>query len=193
MMHQMKDPANQPPACPFCGQPVERPRELKTRRPGEMPVGSCPCGAVYACDVTGHNLGAAFIEALVFGCNMDWDLAWSLLPGEDYLEKPVEGYDLESHLIVPGGSFQGRRVRGALYFVRLHRDIREATGEGVQKSLAQAAPAAAAAAPCRPAPQRLPTRQEIEEMVRNYQFAPLLHAAARHQSATTRVGDISTS
>jgi hypothetical protein len=63
--------------------------------PHEMPVGSCSCGAVYACDETGHNLGSAMIEALVFGCNMDWDLAWGLLPEEDYLEKLVENYDLE--------------------------------------------------------------------------------------------------
>jgi len=69
--------------CPFCGKPIERPRELATHRPREMPVGSCTCGAVYAYDATGHNLGAAFVEALVFACNWDWDLAWGLLPEED--------------------------------------------------------------------------------------------------------------
>ena len=43
------------PACPFCGHLVERPAE----KPGEMPVGSCTCGAVYAFDETGHSLGTA--------------------------------------------------------------------------------------------------------------------------------------
>jgi len=53
------------PTCPFCGIFIEKPKELSTRMPGEMPVGSCSCGAVYACDETGHNLGSAMIEALV--------------------------------------------------------------------------------------------------------------------------------
>ena len=75
------------PSCPFCGTLIEKPKELAVRMPHEMPVGACSCGAVYAFDVTGHNLGTAMIEALVFGCNGDWDLAWDLLPEEDYLQK----------------------------------------------------------------------------------------------------------
>jgi len=102
-----------------------------------MPVGACSCDAVYACDVTGHNQGAAFIEALVFGCNQDWDLAWGLLPGEDYLVKAVEDYDPDTHLLIPGGSYEGRRISGVLYFVRLHSDIREVTAAGVQEKLKQ--------------------------------------------------------
>lgn len=123
------------PSCPFCGLPIDRPQEQEVYRPGEMPVGSCPCGAVYAYDVTGHNLGAAFSEALVFGCNLDWDLAWNLLPEEDYLEALVENYDIESNYIIPSGSFEGRRISGGLYFIRLHSEFREATGEAVQKRL----------------------------------------------------------
>ena len=125
------------PRCPFCGLQIERPQELAVHRPGEMPVGSCSCGAVYAFDVTGHNLGAAFSEALVFGCNMDWDLAWNLLPEEDYLQALVENYDIESNYIIPAGSYEGRRIAGALYFIRLHHDIREATGPAVEKRIEQ--------------------------------------------------------
>lgn len=164
------------PECPFCGLPVEKPKELAVRRLGEMPVGSCSCGAVYACDVSGRNMGAAFIEALVFGCNMDWDLAWGLAPGEDYREQLVERYDLESHKVVPHGSFEGRRIKGALYFVRLHKDIREVTGTGVRKKLEKAAPAAAD--PPSPLPGLRPlTKQQVEELVESYQMGPLLQAA----------------
>ena len=166
------------PTCPFCEMPIERPKELQTRRLGEMPVGSCTCGAVYACDVTGHNLGSAFIEALVFGCNMDWDLAWNLFPGEDYLEKLVEHYDSESHLIVPVGSFEGRRISGALYFIRLVKDIQEATERGVQEKLDRATPVLPEASPKGVTEKRF-TKKEIEELVRTYRIEPLLAIAGQ--------------
>jgi len=126
------------PVCPFCGVFIEKPKELTTRMPGEMPVGSCSCGAVYACDETGHNLGAAMIEALVFGCDMDTDLAWGLLPDDDYVEEIVEHYDYINHSIIPGRFFESRRISGALYFIRLHDDIQEVTSEGVRKRLDKA-------------------------------------------------------
>ncbi len=167
------------PACPFCGLPVERPADLKTRRYGEMPVGSCACGAVYACDASGRNLGSAFIEALVFGCDMDWDLAWNLLPGEDYTDKLVDRYDSVSHLIVPTGFYQGRRVSGALYFIRLHREIREVTWRGVQHRLEQARAAAAPPGPPVGAvPEKGLTRKEVEDLVAGYRPEPIIAAAA---------------
>lgn len=182
------------PTCPFCGLPIDRPKELETRRPGEMPVGSCSCGAVYAYDATGHNLGAAFTEALVFGCNMDWDLAWGLLPEEDYLEKIIEHYDYWTHLVVPGGIFEGRRISGALYFIRMHEDIQEVTQEGVQKRLKKAVPASHVQANEQPgravknkavsgqavnAVKDTLSKKEVETMVREYHVEPLLKAAGR--------------
>ncbi|MHB8986981.1 MAG: DVU0298 family protein [Eubacteriales bacterium] len=167
------------PECPFCGLPVERPKEPAARRQGEMPVGSCSCGAVYAYDVTGHNLGSAFIEALVFACNMDWNLAWLLLPEEDYQENLVENYDSESHFIIPSGSYEGRRVSGALYFIRLHNDIREATGEGVREKLARATPISIK----QPNPKRSGdkgfTKKEVEDLVREYKVSALLGIATQ--------------
>jgi hypothetical protein len=163
-------------ACPFCGLPVEKPRELATHRPLGMPVGSCACGAVYAYDATGHNLGAAFVEALVFACDMDWDLAWSLLPEEDYLTSLVEQYDGETHYVIPDGTYEGRRVAGALFFVRLHRDIQEVTLEGVREKLARAVPAA-------PAPEPRATlgaplaKKRVAELVAQNRIDPLLQAA----------------
>lgn len=146
-----------------------------------MPVGACSCGAVYACDITGHNLGAAFIEALVCGCNGDWDLAWGLLPEEDYLEELVENYDYETHRIVPGGAYQGRRISGALYFIKLQPDILEVTRPEVDKK-----PVRGQAAPEKNGikdesagvggEKRL-SKQEIRAMVASYQVEPLLNGA----------------
>jgi hypothetical protein len=168
------------PTCPFCGVIVERPRELETRRQGEMPVGRCACGAVYACDESGRNVGSAQIESLVFGCDMDWDLAWSLLPEEDYRQEIVEHYDLQNHLIVPGGYLEGRRIPGALLFVRLHDDVLEVTAEGVRKRLGRATPPPAASPPSRevPAGGAPMTKRDVESHVRAYELAPLVEVAA---------------
>ena len=163
--------------CPFCGLPLERPKELDIKRPGDMPVGTCVCGAVYAHDVTGHNLGAAFAEALVFAANMDWDLAWNLQPEEDYKDDLVKDYDLESNLIVPGGNFEGRIVKGALFFVRMHNDIQDATAEGVQKKMARSKPVSKSSTDTKPSEKSFDKKQ-VEEMVSNYQIEPLLDIAA---------------
>jgi HEAT repeat protein len=166
------------PSCPFCGRLIERPKELTTRMPTEMPVGACACGAVYACDVTGHNLGAAMIEALVFACDGEWDLAWDLLPEDDYLEKQVSNYDDETHLIVHSSAYQGRQISGKLYFIRLHKDIREVTEEGARKRLEKSAPA-----PVRRTPKmrekRSFTKKDVEALVRAYDVESLLSMAER--------------
>ncbi|HBX23009.1 MAG TPA: PBS lyase [Desulfotomaculum sp.] len=165
--------------CPFCGLAIERPSELNTHRLGEMPVGSCSCGSVYAYDVSGHNLGSAFSEALVFSCDMDWDLAWNLLPDDDYLESLVENYDDETNLIVPDGFLEGRKIPGALYFIRLHDDIREATEEGVHKKLERARPVKQISKkPARGIVKRSFTKQEVAQLVNEYRLEPLLEFAA---------------
>ena len=164
------------PLCPFCGLLIEGPKELSSRRAGEMPVGSCSCGAVYACDETGHNLGSAMIEALVFGCNMDWDLAWGLEPEEDYLQEIVENYDLNNHLIIPGGAYEGRRITGALYFIRLHKDVQEVTSEGVRQRLAKAAPVSSDSSAGHARKKTL-SKKEVEQLVKEYQLDPILSAA----------------
>ncbi len=162
--------------CPFCGLPVEKPKELATRKPGEMPVGMCSCGAVYACDETGHNLGAALIEALLFGCNMDWDLAWGLAADEDYQQEVVEDYDLHTHLVVPSGAYEGRKVSGALYFIRLHPEVREVTAEGAEDRLRKAESTPSKPPAKRPAGKRM-SKQEVEEKIKAYRLAPILDAA----------------
>ncbi len=164
------------PICPFCGMLIERPQELSTRMPGEMPVGSCSCGAVYACDETGHNLGAAMIEALVFGCDLDSDLAWGLLPEEDYVEEIVENYDYVRHLIVPGGFNEGRRISGALFFIRLYEDVQEVTSKGVQKRIEKASSLASKREINRTGKRPL-TKKEIEEYVKEFRVDKILSVA----------------
>jgi len=111
--------------CPFCGMDVARPRESAQRKMTEFPVGTCECGAVYVADATGHNIGSAMVECLVYACNDEWDLAWELIPEEDYLTGRIEDYDEVTHQVVPKRNLDGRAVRGVLYFIRLHKEISE--------------------------------------------------------------------
>jgi hypothetical protein len=161
--------------CPFCSLFVEKPKELATRKPGEMPVGMCSCGAVYACDETGHNLGAALIEALLFGCDMDWDLAWDLVADEDYKQEIVENYDFTTHLVIPSGTYEGRKT-GALYFIRMHQEVQEVTTQGARKRL-ENAPKDAPATREKQAPAKRMSKREVERKVKDYQIDPILDAA----------------
>lgn len=120
--------ANVRPWCPFCGNDVGRPTELAQRKMTEFPVGTCDCGSVYVCDATGHNVGAAMVECLVYACGDVWDLAWELIPEDDYLTARVENYDEITNRVVAKQNVDGRAVRGLLYFVRLHKDIAEIAG-----------------------------------------------------------------
>lgn len=111
------------PWCPFCGQDVGRPREPVQRKMDEFTMGVCQCGAVYTCDPTGFNVGAAMVEAIVHACDDNWDLAWELLPDEDYLTGRIDNYDEQTHQVYETKNVDGRKVSGVLYFVRLHREL----------------------------------------------------------------------
>ncbi|MBE3587338.1 MAG: PBS lyase [Thermoanaerobacteraceae bacterium] len=165
------------PVCPFCGLDIDRPAETATKSV-EMPVGECRCGAVYAYDATGHNLGTAFFNALVFACHLDWERALDMLSGEDYGEEIVHNYDRQSHLIIPGAFFEGRKIGGALYFIKLK-------GEGGKS------PRSSETTGCHtdylgknnPSPvvreKKRISKGELETLVRDYQVESLLEAA-RH-------------
>ncbi len=113
------------PWCPFCGHKVGRTSDAIERRLNEFPVGRCQCGAVYSCDATGHSVGAAMVETLVFACNDNWDFAWELMPEDDYLTGIIENYDEDTHQVIAEKNIDGRAVRGVLFFVRLHTEISE--------------------------------------------------------------------
>ena len=111
------------PWCPFCGQVVGRPKEPVQRKLDEFTVGECQCGATYTCDPTGFNVGAAMVEAIVHACDDNWDLAWELLPDEDYLTGRIDNYDEQTHQVYETKNVDGRKVAGVLYFVRLNREL----------------------------------------------------------------------
>ena len=113
------------PWCPFCGMDVGRPTESAQRKMREFPAGRCECGAVYVSDATGHTIGAAMVECLVTACNDNWDLAWELIPEDDYLTGVLENYDEVTHQVIAKRNLDGRAVRGVLYFVRLHKEMAE--------------------------------------------------------------------
>lgn len=121
------------PWCPFCGMDVGRPTFASQRKMREFSQGSCECGAVYVCDPTGHTIGAAMVECLVSACNDQWDLAWELIPEDDYLTGIIEDYDEITHQVIPKRNLDGRAVRGVLYFVRLHREMAELVKRYEQK------------------------------------------------------------
>ena len=120
MMHKL---VVKKPWCPFCGQTVAPAADLPNRKMTEFNVGRCQCGAVYSCDPTGHNIGAALVETLVYACGDNWDLAWELMPEDDYLTGRIENYDEVTHQVIDIKNIDGRPVRGVLYFVRLHADM----------------------------------------------------------------------
>jgi len=140
-----------PPWCPFCGQNIDKPQPPVQRKLGEFNVGSCQCGAVYTCDPTGHNVGAAMVEALVRACNDDWDLAWELGPEQDYLTGRIENYDEITHQVLDQKHIDGRYVRGVIYFVRLHKEIAEIAQRVAKKQPSKSAPLAPATASNLPA------------------------------------------
>jgi len=160
------------PTCPFCGMLVQRPEQVPSR---EMPMGVCSCGAVYACDVTGHNLGSAMIEALVHSCTGDWDCAWDLTPDQDYLDKQLKNYDAETHHVIHGGVYEGRRITGVLYFIRLNKPL-EVKTPPVQSDR-PFSPDAGTANPM--TLRRASSKQEVEGLIRNYDLEPLLDMASQ--------------
>jgi hypothetical protein len=160
------------PTCPFCGMLVQRPEEIPSR---EMPMGVCSCGAVYSCDVTGHNLGSAMIEALVHACTGDWDCAWDLTPDQDYLDKQLKNYDFETHHIIHAGVYEGRRIAGVLYFIRLNKPL-VAKASPVRPDRPVSPDSGSAAPKTR---RRASSKQEVEDLIRNFDLAPLLDMASQ--------------
>jgi hypothetical protein len=159
------------PACPFCGTLIGKPDQIPS---GKMPLGVCSCGAVYACDVTGHNLGAAMIEALVHACSGDWDCAWELSPDDDYSDKQLKNYDLETHSIIQSGVYEGRRISGVLFFIRLNKPVAQ---KGSPAPPDTPAPLNAGTIAPR-TPRRTMAKQEVEALIRNYDLEHLLEIAA---------------
>jgi hypothetical protein len=137
----MKFSSTESPHCPFCYHIINPPKETKKRRPSQFALGICNnCGAVYAYDPTGHNRGAAFVEALLFACDYDEDLAFGLSAEEDYIDTCLEHYDTISHKVISKGIFEERQIRGVLIFVKLHEEIQEVTEPRIKERFKRTIP-----------------------------------------------------
>lgn len=155
------------PWCPFCGANIDRPQIPEQRRLGEFATGSCQCGAVFMSDPTGFNVGATMVECLVNACGGDWDLAWELLPGDDYLTEQLERYDEVTHQIVESGNLDGRRIKGVLFFVRPQKELQDLSQE--RQAFLGRGRKAAVGMPVPLEPERNPKRQKqraTKDMVR---------------------------
>jgi len=74
------------------------------------------------------------------------------------------------------GCVEGRKVNGALYFIRLHDDIQEVTSDGVRKILKMAEDIAKNSK--KRSPKRKPlSKKEVEELVRNFRVDEILKVA----------------
>ncbi len=107
------------PRCPFCREFFSRPEDIDTDY-GFFTGGVCNCGAVYAFDPTGRNLGETFMDALSYACGGDYEKAVSLESGVDYEEFIVQ-YNYRTHSVSPKRVNRSlmRGAGGMLYFVRL--------------------------------------------------------------------------
>jgi hypothetical protein len=108
----------EPPACPFCGAALPRPKPRASSTTSLLPGGRCLCGACFVVDPTGRNGGNALLEALADACSGDRARSDFLVPGQDYQEL-IENYDTQLHRYVKG--FRGyRRGMARLYLVKLN-------------------------------------------------------------------------
>ena len=110
----------EPPACPFCGAALPRPRRRPWNTTSVLPGARCACGACFVVDPTGRNGGNALLEALEDACGGDRERSLYLVPKRDYLEM-IENYDAQLHRYIKG--FRGyRRGMARLYLVKLATD-----------------------------------------------------------------------
>ncbi len=107
------------PRCPFCRELFSRPEEIDTDF-GSFTGGVCNCGAVYAFDPTGRNLGETFMDALSYACGGDYEKAVGLESGVDYEESLVQ-YNYRTHSVSPKRTERLllRSAIGMLYFIKL--------------------------------------------------------------------------
>ena len=74
--------------------------------------------AVAALDATGHNLGDALMETIVFAYGNDWEVALAMEADEDYDIKYIDCYHYGDHRVLAGHSAYKTGL-AALVFVKL--------------------------------------------------------------------------
>lgn len=120
MTPRQRKEKNEAAQCPFCNEFLQIPEDIKTAS-GSFTGGRCSCGTVFVCDPTGHNLGEAYLEALLYACDEDWGVFNSLNADIRY-DEAVFNYDLRAHRL-----WNTRDVRrdysGKIIFIKVTRPI----------------------------------------------------------------------
>lgn len=138
MVHDRKKEKNIP-RCPFCGKDISKPVITKTDM-SEILSGKCDCDTIFVCDLTGHCVGEAYMEALVL-LKGDWDIG-VLDPDRDYTYADMD-YDYRTHRKVNSaniGESPGKLVflkprRADLPSIDEHEDKNMMQRKGNQKKL----------------------------------------------------------
>ena len=94
MKPKVREDKDESARCPFCSGPLPMPEAIRTET-GEFIGGRCECGAIYACDPTGHNVGEAYLDALIYASGGDWNKVQSL--DAESFHEAVRNYDMRTH------------------------------------------------------------------------------------------------
>lgn len=130
MVHDRKKEKNIP-RCPFCGKDISRPVITKTDL-GEILSGKCDCDTIFVCDLTGHCVGEAYMEALVL-LKGDWDIG-VLDPDKDYSYADMD-YDYRTHKKVNSSNLG--ESPGKLVFLKPRKDDPPVIDEHEEKAMTQ--------------------------------------------------------
>lgn len=101
--------------CPFCLAPLGVEEDMPTPFGDTVDGGRCACGARFVYDRSGKMLGEAYMEALAFA--FDWDYDAALSGGEGSYDEEVVRFDprMGKYFLGDGGKFD-RSPK--YYFVR---------------------------------------------------------------------------
>lgn len=97
MKPRIREDKDETAKCPFCSAGIKAPEEIQGEA-GSLLGGKCGCGAVYVCDPTGHNVGEAYLDALMYASGENILTFDSLGGGEEYREA-VFNYDMRAHAL----------------------------------------------------------------------------------------------
>lgn len=101
--------------CPFCGEIIGMPEEIKTPFGDTLEGGRCGCGALYVFDRTGRKLGEAYSEALALAFDWDYDAAFST-PVEEYDEAVIRFHSKVGKFMGGEGDYRDRSSK--FYFIK---------------------------------------------------------------------------
>lgn len=105
--------------CPFCGSEAAPPAPRKVGYE-DFDGGTCPCGSVYVYERTLRRQGEAYMSAIIFAYNGDYDAA--LGAGEGDYEEATIRYDQRTGNFYEGdGAWLDRSPR--FHFIKLKKKL----------------------------------------------------------------------